>query len=313
MQAKGAKGGYEWVARSRDIVVAIQRPNKSNRPKAQLTMLSECAWREGKGGEVAARAMEHYLRPLFEEDGYRVRISGGHASTDYQGRDLEWSDMGCVVKRPRHVKNEVAYDGCMTWEGSGQLSGFHAGKSNAIRINFYDKTREIEEKSGKTWFADLWGLTAGYQPGVRVWRLEFQWGREFFREHHIETLDDYFRELSGLWAKSVKWFSFRKPSETDSQRSRWDVADWWVALSVWRMSEAGPLPKVKQVRPKFERQCPALYGYITSVMAITGAETEYQALDWALREMRAKKGAAGLAEMLAAKRLRYDGFTMADA
>jgi hypothetical protein len=220
--------------------------------------------------------------------------------------------MRCVVKRPRHVKNEVAYDGCMTWQGSGQLSGFHAGKSNAIRINFYDKTREIEEKSGKTWFVDLWERHVGYVPDAKVWRCEGQFGREVLHEHHIETLDDYLRERPRLWAHFMKWFSFRKPSETDSQRSRWEVADWWAVLSAWQLSEAGPLPKVKQVRPKFERQCPALYGYITSVMAITGAETEYQALDWALREMRAKKGAAGLAEMLAAKRLLYDGFTMAD-
>jgi hypothetical protein len=312
MQAKGAPG-FEWVARSRDIVVAIQRPNKSSRPKAQLTLSSECAWREGKGGEVAARAMEHYLRPFFEEDGYRVRVSRGDLATDFQGRDLEWADLACLVKRPRKVKDKSAYDGDMTWEGSGRLSGFYAGKSNAIRINFYDKTKEIEEVSGKTWFVDLWERHVGYAPGVRTNRNEFQFGREFLHEHYIETLDDFLQEMPRLWAHGMKWFSFRKPSETDSRRSRWEVADWWAVLSTWRQSDGEPLPKIKQVRPRFERVCPGLYGYVTSVMAITGAETEAQALDWALREMRAKKGEAGLAEMLAAKRQRYAGFTMADA
>jgi hypothetical protein len=146
-----------------------------------------------------------------------------------------------------------------------------------------------------------------------VWRCEYQFGREFLHDRQIETLDDFLRESANLWAYAVKWFSFRKPSETDAQRSRWEYADWWVALSSWNQNDGAPLPKVKQVRPRFERVCPGLYGYVTSVMAITGAESEYQALDWALREMRAKKGELGLAEMLAAKRQHYAGFTMADA
>jgi hypothetical protein len=206
-----------------------------------------------------------------------------------------------------------------------------AGKSNAIRISLYDKTREIG-KSGKGWFRDLWELVAGYQPGVRVWRLEYQWGREFLHERHIETWDDFKAAVPGLWRYSVGWFSFRTPNPDDTQASRWAVADWWAALSAWESSDQPPLPKVKQARPKFERMCDATFGYFTSLVALMGLKrperdggyadvlgerspsgvTE-EAMAKLLDVMHSRKGSVAMAAAFEAKWQRYKGFTMADA
>jgi hypothetical protein len=311
MQASGAKF-YEWRAVSQDVTVVIAKPSKSKRPKAQIRVSSECLWRMGGGGRVAAELAEHYLRGLFLEDGYRVQLSRVDMATDYQGYDLCLDDRRGIVKRPRSIGDVAQHDGEIMWWGvRSECQSIAAGKSNAIRINLYDKSREIEA-SGKEWFLDLWALTAGYQPGVKVWRLEYQLGREFLHERRVETLGDFFGAAPGMWRWAVKWFSFRVPNEHDTHASRWPVAPWWAALSTWELSDTAPLPKVKQVRPRFVRICEGGYGYITTAMALTGADSPYEALDLILQAVRSKKGDMGMLGAIEAKRLRYGGFTMAD-
>jgi hypothetical protein len=311
VQEKGAPY-YEWRAVSQDITVTIARPSKSKRPKAQIRVSSECLWRMGGGGQVAARLAEHYLRPLFLEDGYRVQVSQVHMATDYQGYDLCLDDRRGIVKRPRSIGEVPEHDGELTWWGvRSECQSVAAGRSNSIRINLYDKSREIEAK-GKGWFVDLWERSKGYVPEQKTWRLEYQFGREFLRPYKVESLDDFLGAASGLWGYGVKWFSFRDPNPNDSHASRWPVAPWWAALASWRWGDDAPLSKVKQVRPRFVRIAEGGYGYITSAMALTGAESPYQALEVILRAVQSKKGEAGMMAAVGAKRLRYGGFTMAD-
>jgi hypothetical protein len=262
---------------------------------------------------VAAELAEHYLRPLFLEDGYRVQLSKVHMATDYQGYDLCLDDRRGIVKRSRSVGDVPQHDGEIRWWGvRSECQSVAAGKSNAIRINLYDKSRELAS-SGKDWFVDLWERSEGYVSGKKTWRLEYQLGREFLHERRVETLGDFFGAAAGMWRWAVKWFSFRTPNENDSNPWRWPVADWWSVLSTWELSDVEPLPKVKQVRPRFVRICEGGYGYITSAMALTGAACPYEALDLVLQAVRAKKGDAGMSASVEAKRLRYGGFTMADA
>ncbi len=314
MQAKGA-AGHEWKLASPDVVVLIRRPNKSRRPAARIEVQAPCLWREGLGGLAAARFAEHYLRELFQEDGYSVKVARLDLATDFQGHDeFTDADRRGVVKRAHRLRNEATDNGGLTWYGMEGVDGFSAGKSSECRINYYDKTKRAKQR-GQDWYEDLWARHEGYVPGRRVNRCEFQLGRSFLhnRDERIETLADVERNMARLWAYGVRWFSVRTPSETDSRRSRWVVAGWWLVLSAWRMSDAEPLGRIKQVRPKFVRVAEATFGYITTAMALVDSDCPYEALERVLGAVRSKKRDAGMLACIEAKRLRYGGFTMADA
>ncbi len=316
MQAKGANG-HEWKLENQDVAVLIRMPNKSKRPSAAIEVQPACLWREGLGGLAAARVAEHYLRELFLEDGYRVVVRRADLSTDFQGHDeFTDTDRRGVVARVRldKVGNHVDDAPRLTHYGMDTVMGFVAGKSTVTRINYYDKTKRAAGK-GQGWWEDLWSRNPAYKPGVRVNRCEFQYGREFLRNRaeRIENLADLERNLARLWAYGMRWFSVRTINLDDSHKSRWAVADWWSELSVWGGNQAEPLPRVKQVRPKFNRICAASFGYLTTAMALSGSDCPHEALEHILSAVRAKKHEAGMRAVIQAKRLRYGGFTMADA
>jgi hypothetical protein len=153
-----------------------------------------------------------------------------------------------------------------------------------------------------------------------------QYGRAFLHDRGIETLEDLFPVLGGLWAYAMGWYTFRVPAESDTNRSRWAVADWWLALSRWGPNNAGELPRVRVVLPKLQRIAAGLAGYLTSMMAVTDLDSPDAALAAALdvvcaREvplglgdggqlMLARAGMAVFERRLAAKRLHYAGFTL---
>lgn len=313
MQGAGVKY-YEWFCLSRDLQVKIKKPNRSKRPAAVIRLSSECLWRLGGGGEVAARLATDYLVPLFEPGYYSVQVSTIHVATDYQGYRFSTADRAGIVKRARVLREHLDDDGQLEWYGVGDdCTGMSAGKSNALRLNFYNKTREVKFHQ-KEWFFSLWERQKGYVADEDVWRLEFQFGRDYLHERGLETLDDVLGNLSALWTYATAWFSFRIPNQGDQlHRSRWPVAPWWSVLSTWGAVKSEALPRVKQVRPRFQALCQGLLGYITSVAAVTEAETLDDAYEYAKLEIGRLKGRSALEEVLAAKRLRYAGFTMASA
>jgi hypothetical protein len=265
----------------------------------------------GGGGLVAARLAVDWLRPLFEVQGYRVVVSHVHLATDYQGYVPGFADLDNLVSRAGGEGRPGDDDtgNAAFWDRRKRLTGIASGKSNNLRLNMYDKVRQVKKK-GLTWVFDMWEGSAAYEPGVDTWRNEFQYGRGLLRSRGIETLDDLAREIPALWGYAMQWCSFRVPSKTDSNKSRWAVAAWWQDLSAWGGSATPALPRVKVVRPRLHRLSAGLLGYLTSTMAITGLESYQDALQAAIDIEVGKAGASRLDRRLAGKRLRYEGFTM---
>ncbi len=303
---------YAYRALSSDVQVQVRKPNKrSPRPTAVVRVSSEALWRLGGGGVVAAGLAVEWLRPLFEADDYRVTVSHVHLATDFQGYVPGFADLENAVSRAAgedYSPGDEAANAAF-WDRRKRLTGIASGKSNNLRLNLYDKVRQVQKK-GLTWVYDLWARSPSYQADAATWRAEFQYGREMLRKRGIETLDDLLREIPALWGYAMGWFSFRVPSAGDSNKSRWAVAGWWRALSTWGGSDAPELPRVKVVRPRLTRLASGLLGYLTSTMAITGHDSPYDALQAAIDIERAKSGPARLDQRLAAKQLRYAGFTM---
>jgi hypothetical protein len=307
---------YEWVATSPDVDVKIRKPSTaSHRPVAVVRVSSEALWRLGRGGRSAALLASIWLQSIFKEAGYRVQVSRADLATDYQGHIPQRADLQHVVKRAAHTEHTIPADGddetATHWDRANRLTGFSSGRSTNIRASGYDKSREIKV-SGKPWFRDLWARSAGYRADLPVWRMEIQCGRGFLGKRGIETVDDLLAQLAALWRYGTAWYSFRQPGVADTNRSRWPVAAWWLALTPWRTEDAGELPKLAVVRPRYDRLVSGFVGYLTSMMAITGIDLPALALDAAIRT--ATLGGTETAKIeasLAAKHLRYANFTMA--
>jgi hypothetical protein len=313
MQASGV-AYYEYHLRSPDLTVIIAKPGgRSSRPVAVLTLRAETLWRLGGGGLVAAKKAAYWLTSQFEA-GYRVQVRAVHLATDYQGRVIAYSDIENAIKRaPYQIHGgDLGGDSLATRHArNGGLESLSAGKSNNLRLNLYDKTLEAPKK-GKLWVFDLWRGCVGYAEGEPVWRVEFQFGREFLHARGIETLDDLVPQLSALWRYGMAWFSFRTPNPADTNRSRWAIAPWWLTLSQWGVAGGGGIPKVKVVRPRLDRLATGLAGYLTSFMAVADLDSADAAINHALR-IAADGDMAKMDLRLGAKRLRYAGFTMASA
>jgi hypothetical protein len=303
---------YAYRALSQDVQVQLRKPNKkSPRPSAIVRVSAEALARLGRGGLVAARLAERWLMPLFEPEGYRVVVSHLHLATDYQGYVPAWADVDNMVSRAGGEGRPGDDDtgNVVFWDRRKRLSGIASGKSNNLRLNMYDKVKQVTKK-GLTWVFDMWEGSAMYEAGAPTWRNEFQYGRSLLHAREIETMDDVEREIPALWGYGMQWASFRTPSKTDTNKSRWAVASWWEDLSTWGGVPVPALPKVKVVRPRLYRITAGLVGYLTTAMALTGLDSYQDVVQAAVDIEVSKSGPARLDRKLAAKRLRYEGFTM---
>jgi len=319
MHASGIKG-YDYLCRSDDVEVNLRRPSKSPRPSVVVRVSAQALARMGDGGKAATLLAADWLRTIFEDDSYVVTVSKVHLATDWQGHIPQLADLENVVKRAGDRPNlddemldaetMLPFGHIEAHRSRGRvLTGIHAGVSTNLRLNCYDKTRQSAVKK-LDWVGELWALNPRYNVRVSTWRNEFQFGRDFLHKRGIETIADLFANLGALWGYGMGWYSFRDPSSTDSNRSRWAVAGFWQSLSTWGGFEAEPLAKVSVVRPKFRAMCAGTVGYITSLMALAEVDSPYDALGWALEIVASNKGFDCVDRVVAEKRQRYSGFTM---
>src|SRR5439155_24309960 len=145
---------------------------------------------------------------------------------------------------------------------------------NSYRIN--NKTLEIKQKSGKTWFYDLW-RNHRWDETTYVWRVEFRFKREFLHQVGIEWAYDILGEMKRLWEYAIGriaggddglpdgWLRYVLPHE-DSNRSRWPVHPAWSIVQGAFMEDAdpglGPLVRERIREKNVERGIAATIGYI---------------------------------------------------
>jgi hypothetical protein len=319
MYASGIKG-YDYLCRSDDVEVDLRRPSKSPRPSVVVRVSAQALARMGDGGKAATLLAAEWLRSIFEDDSYVVTVKKVHIATDWQGYIPQLADLESVVKRagddPELDDEMLDADTMLPFghlrahRSRGRvLTGIAAGVSTNIRLNCYDKLRQSTLKK-LDWVQELWASSPRYNARLSTWRNEFQYGREFLHKRGIETIADLFANLGALWGYGMGWYSFRIPSLTDSNRSRWAVAGFWQSLSTWGGFEVAPLAKVSVVRPKFRAMCAGAVGYITSLMALAEVDSPYDALGWAFETVESNKGRDRIDRVIAEKRQRYSGFTM---
>lgn len=150
--------------------------------------------------------------------------------------------------------------------------------SDEIGLRFYNKVDEINEKSQKTWFFDLWGTDHD------VWRAEFQVRKDSLRQFGITSFESLIDRQGDLMRFLVKEYTTLRIQSNDSNRSRWAMHPLWLDMieQVNAMEGLGvvrELDKLGLLEERLTRISIAVYGYIKRVAAIdalyTGVEKSY--------------------------------------
>ena len=162
-----------------------------------------------------------------------------------------------------------------------QFTGWTVGMGGVLAMRLYDKIAEIHH-SGKAWVFDLWKGN-GWKDGDSVWRLEFEFKRDFLKERGLRSLEDVLEHLNGLWSyATTEWLRLTMPSEDDATRSRWPIHPLWLELASvdWESAHNVQLIKYSNARvPADARMLAIMLGVLTSYMAAYNIDDANDALD----------------------------------
>lgn len=161
------------------------------------------------------------------------------------------------------------------------FTGWTVGMGGAIGCRLYNKIQEIIH-TGKAWIINLWA-PGGWMPGETVWRLEFEFKRDFLKERGLSSLDSVLDNLDGLWSyATTEWLRLTVPNEADATRSRWPTHGLWMALASvdWESAHSVLLDKCSNARTPTElRLITVILGALTSYMAIHSLDDPNEAID----------------------------------
>ncbi len=283
VEPHGAGKQWRWLLTSRLLNVVVSR-GKFNDVIAQVRFSSEYLWSQAWCGDALVKVHD-FLMSLFGES-IHLQLSEVHLCADVVGYDFSQCNYETqFVTRVR--KNEAVYGASTVSLDCHRVSTLAFSKHKApLSCAIYNKTLEIKQKSGKTWFYDLWRKN-GWDEAASVWRVEFRFKREFLHEVGIEWAYDVLDEMKRLWnyaAGSVTggddglpdgWLRYVLPSE-DSNRSRWPVHPAWVVIQGAFSEETDPglgLLVRRRIREKnVERGIASTIGYISTLAAWLGGD-----------------------------------------
>lgn len=155
------------------------------------------------------------------------------------------------------------------------------------KLRIYNKCDEIEEKSFKTWFYDIWGVDHD------VWRIEWQIRKNRLRTVGIKSFEDLKERQGDLLRILVKDHTSLRIKSDDSNRARWTLHPLWLDL-IERVNQMEGLGIVRELDAqalldgRITRIAISVYGYLKRVAAIdmlyTGADKSY--MDEALTHLQ---------------------------
>jgi hypothetical protein len=223
-------GLFPYVLQDNCFRIALSRPTAKSLPMAYAQISSQFL------SAIAPVAAEEHLRKILDQLGDVepiTNVSRIDVFVDFvSGVDMESWDRTAWVTHGHRVSS---------YSEQGKFSGWAIGLGGVIACRLYDKTLEIES-SGKVYLRELWA-ESGWMDGQRVWRLEFEFKREFLSQKGVTRLRDVLCNLAGIWAYATdEWLRLTIPDEKDKTRSRWAVHPLWQCLSSvdWE-GDGGPL------------------------------------------------------------------------
>lgn len=185
-------------------------------PNAYLSVNSEALWKYGLPFVLETLEIDLYH---FGGTIERIQPSRVDMCADYRipgGLSLPFLE-GHRVSRAKettfHLKNDI-------------LETYYVGSpSSPIRLRIYDKEKEIHAKGTKYWFADIWKS----DDITNVWRVEFQMRRPFLKQFGIDSLEELWQKIGGVWVYlTEEWVSLRL--QDNDRTARRSVLPWWETV-----------------------------------------------------------------------------------
>jgi hypothetical protein len=153
-----------------------------------------------------------------------------------------------------------------------KFTGWSVGLGSVMAGRLYDKLNEII-KSGKGYLIPLW-QKAGWNAGEPIWRLEFEFKRQFLIQKDVAKLTEALANLNGLWSyATTEWLKLTIPNPDDKTRSRWAIHPLWSALATLDWETPGGELKQRFSNERTPKDSDALnraFSGITSWMAAHG-------------------------------------------
>jgi hypothetical protein len=254
--------------------IQIARPGKKL-PMAYVKVSAQCLAHKGP------QAVQEELHAILSEFGSvganlvsRIDLAADFTSPvvmDSWGRSA-W------VTRASEIHN---------YSKDQKFTGWAIGLGGHIGCRLYDKVREIAH-SGKVWNYDLWAAH-GWVTGEEVWRLEFQFEREFLKTRQLSNLDSVLARVGGLWGYAMTgWLRLTVPNSNDATRTRWPTHHLWSSLTHvdWGSAHEVLLDRYSNARTPTElRLISVVLGALSSYMAMHGIDDRNDAIDALLRKL----------------------------
>lgn len=287
VEPHGAGKQWRWLLTCRLLSIAVSR-GRFNDVIAQVRFSSEFLWSQECTGDALYRVHDFLMR-IFGES-IHLQVSEIHLCADVTGYDFSQCDYEeLFVTRVR--KNEAVFGVDSVSLNCHRVATLAFSKHKApLSCSIYNKSLEIVQQSGKTWFYDLWKsdtIGSVWNGESEVWRVEFRFKRQALHEFQIEDAYDVLDQMKRLWdyaAGHVEggadglpdgWLRYVLPSE-DTNRSRWPVHPAWAvvqsAFADEPESNLGPLVRQRVRERNIERGIASTIGYMSTLAAWLGGE-----------------------------------------
>ena len=251
---------FSYVLEDNAFRIQLSRPKKAV-PMAYIKISSEYLTYK-----LPADAEKHLYQILSQLGAVQ---SSAHVSridmfVDFvSSQDMEAWNRDAWVTRATSV-NAYSID--------NHFTGWAIGMGGVIAARLYDKIYELC-KSNKGYLIPLWEL-GGRLEGEPVWRLEFEFKRDFLKQKNLITLKEVLANLNGLWSyATTEWLKLTIPNPTDATRCRWPVHPMWQALSSvdWETSGGELQSRFSNTRtPNKDAALHSAFSSLTTWMAIAG-------------------------------------------
>lgn len=158
-----------------------------------------------------------------------------------------------------------------------RFTGWAIGLGGVIAARLYNKLLELI-KSNKGYLIPLW-QAAGWKEGEPIWRLEFEFKRDFLKQKGLITLGEILSNLNGLWSyATTEWLKLTLPNPDDQTRARWPIHPMWQALSAvdWETSGGELQSRFSNARtPNQNSALDRAFSGLTTYMAIN-KQSDYE-------------------------------------